>query len=57
MGGGNSIAAAEMPVVRRCVQPPAGGSFLFGPRGTGTSTWLAQSFPGALHDMPHDQMM
>ena len=46
-----------MAVVQRFLQPPAGGFFLFGPRGTGTSTWLAQLFPGALHDMPHDQVM
>jgi predicted AAA+ superfamily ATPase len=38
-----------MAVVRRFLQPPAGGFFLFGPRGTGKSTWLAQVFPGALH--------
>ncbi len=37
-----------MAVVRRFLQPPAGGFFLFGPRGTGKSTWLAQIFPGAL---------
>lgn len=30
-----------MAVVRRLLQPPAGGFFLFGPRGTGKSTWLA----------------
>ena len=28
--------------------PPAGSFFLFGPRGTGKSTWLAQRFPEAL---------
>lgn len=33
---------------RRFLQPPPGGFFLFGPRGTGKSTWLAQLFPGAL---------
>lgn len=37
-----------MAVVRRFLQPPAGSFFLFGPRGTGKSTWLAQEFPGAL---------
>lgn len=37
-----------MAIVRRFLQPPAGSFFLFGPRGTGKSTWLAQEFPGAL---------
>jgi len=37
-----------MAVVRRFLQPPAGGFFLFGPRGTGKSTWLAQQFPEAI---------
>ena len=32
----------------RDLQPPASASFfLFGPRGTGKSTWLAQTFPDA----------
>jgi predicted AAA+ superfamily ATPase len=34
--------------VPRFLQPPAGSFFLFGPRGTGKSTWLAQRFPDAL---------
>ena len=37
-----------MAAVRRFLQAPAGGFFLFGPRGTGKSTWLAEQFPGAL---------
>lgn len=37
-----------MAVVRRFLQPPAQIFFLFGPRGTGKSTWLAQVFPEAL---------
>ena len=37
-----------MAAVRRFLQPPAGGFFLFGPRGTGKSTWLAQQFPNAV---------
>jgi len=37
-----------MAVVRRFLRPPAGSFFLFGPRGTGKSTWLAQEFPDAL---------
>jgi predicted AAA+ superfamily ATPase len=34
--------------VSRFLQPPAGSFFLFGPRGTGKSTWLAQRFPEAV---------
>lgn len=37
-----------MAVVTRFLQPPSQGFFLFGPRGTGKSTWLAQMFPLAL---------
>jgi predicted AAA+ superfamily ATPase len=37
-----------MATVRRFLRPPAGHFFLFGPRGTGKSTWLAQEFPDAL---------
>jgi predicted AAA+ superfamily ATPase len=37
-----------MAVIRRLLQPPAGSFFLFGPRGTGKSTWLGQVFPEAL---------
>ena len=37
-----------MAVIQRFLQPPAGSFFLFGPRGTGKSTWLGQAFPGAL---------
>lgn len=37
-----------MAIVRRFLQPPVGSFFLFGPRGTGKSTWLAQEFAGAL---------
>ena len=31
---------------RRLLQPPA-SFFLFGPRGTGKSTWIANNFAGA----------
>jgi uncharacterized protein len=31
----------------RQLQPPAGSFFLFGPRGTGKSTWIRQHFPRA----------
>jgi|688.fasta_scaffold72715_4 predicted AAA+ superfamily ATPase len=37
-----------MAVVRRFLQPPAQSFFLFGPRGTGKSTWLGQVFAQAL---------
>ena len=37
-----------MATIRRFLRPPAGHFFLFGPRGTGKSTWLAQVFPDAL---------
>jgi hypothetical protein len=37
-----------MAVLRRFLLPPAGSFFLFGPRGTGKSTWLAQVFPEAI---------
>jgi predicted AAA+ superfamily ATPase len=33
-----------MEVVRRFLQPPSGSFFLFGPRGTGKSTWLQEWF-------------
>jgi predicted AAA+ superfamily ATPase len=32
---------------RRLLKPPRGSFFLFGPRGTGKSTWLTTTFPGA----------
>ncbi len=35
-------------VIPRCFRPPKGGFFLFGPRGTGKSTWLLQTFPDSL---------
>ena len=37
-----------MELVRRIFQAPKGSFFLFGPRGTGKSTWLHQTFPDAL---------
>lgn len=36
-----------MAVERKFFQPPAGHFFLFGPRGTGKSTWLRAAFPDA----------
>jgi predicted AAA+ superfamily ATPase len=37
-----------MELQRRFFQPPPRSFFLFGPRGTGKSTWLAQVLPDAL---------
>jgi predicted AAA+ superfamily ATPase len=37
-----------LAAVGRFFQPPAGSFFLFGPRGTGKSTWLRQTQPQAL---------
>jgi predicted AAA+ superfamily ATPase len=37
-----------MELTRRKISIPAGSFFLFGPRGTGKTTWLRQSFPDAL---------
>ncbi len=38
-----------MELVLRHFQPPKGSFFLFGPRGTGKSTWLRQTYPGAVY--------
>lgn len=38
----------DMKLVNRFVNLPQGSFFLFGPRGTGKSTWLKQAFPDAL---------
>jgi len=37
-----------MTAVPRFFRPPAGSFFLFGPRGTGKSTWLKGHFADAL---------
>jgi len=37
-----------MAMKRRFLRPPVGDFFLFGPRGTGKSTWLAEAYPEAL---------
>lgn len=37
-----------MEVVRRFFQFPSGSAFIFGPRGSGKSTWLRHSLPNAL---------
>lgn len=38
-----------MELVSRFLNPPAASFFLFGPRGTGKSTFIHQSFPDALY--------
>ena len=38
-----------MELIRRIFQAPTGSFFLFGPRGTGKSTWLQHSIPDALY--------
>ena len=38
-----------MELVRRYFEAPKGSFFLFGPRGTGKSTWLRQNYPDALY--------
>jgi predicted AAA+ superfamily ATPase len=40
--------AGELATVPRFFQAPSTHFFLFGPRGTGKSTWLRQAFPDAL---------
>ena len=37
-----------MEDIKRFFHPPEGSYFLFGPRGTGKSTWLKQHYPDAL---------
>lgn len=39
--------AAEMTTFPRLLRDPGSHFFLFGPRGTGKSTWLATTFPRA----------
>ena len=38
-----------MDLIRRLFKAPKGSFFLFGPRGTGKSTWLRQTFPDAIY--------
>lgn len=46
----------KMADLGRFFKAPAGSFFLFGPRGTGKSTWLAKSFPNALRlDLLHPE--
>jgi predicted AAA+ superfamily ATPase len=37
-----------MTELARFFSPPAGHYFLFGPRGTGKTTWLRRAYPDAL---------
>lgn len=37
-----------MDVIERFLEPPKGSFFLFGPRGTGKSTWVRHCFPKAV---------
>jgi predicted AAA+ superfamily ATPase len=45
----NSVLSPKMETRSRFFKAPAGSFFLFGPRGTGKSTWLRQAFPDALY--------
>jgi uncharacterized protein len=47
-GDGDARMEGVMAVVSRFLQAPEAHFFLFGPRGTGKSTWLAETFPDAL---------
>ncbi len=38
-----------MPLINRLFIPPERSFFLFGPRGTGKSTWMKKSYPDALY--------
>lgn len=37
-----------MATLERFFEPPPGSFFLFGPRGTGKSTWIRDRLPNAL---------
>ncbi|MCX6551601.1 MAG: DUF4143 domain-containing protein [Acidobacteria bacterium] len=46
-----------LTVFTRCMALPARSFFLFGPRGTGKSTWLRQALPGAAwYDLLHSEL-
>lgn len=47
-GETNAEKEAKMATVSRFFQPPKGHFFLFGPRGTGKSTWLKRPHSDAL---------
>ena len=44
----NAIIALIVAIERAFFRPPRGHFFLFGPRGTGKSTWLEAAFPQAV---------
>ena len=45
-----------MDIAGRFFRPPEGSYFLFGPRGTGKSTWLHQHYPEAIYiDLLHPE--
>ncbi|MBI3185175.1 MAG: AAA family ATPase [Myxococcales bacterium] len=44
---GSSPNGLPRPELPRLLKPPRQSFFLFGPRGTGKSTWVRQHFPGA----------
>ena len=46
-GDTSAIMGRKMADLGRFFQAPAGSFFLFGPRGTGKSTWIEQTFPTA----------
>lgn len=46
---GMSIFRPKMDITRRFFRIPTQSCFLFGPRGTGKSTWLRHELPRALH--------
>src|SRR5207302_906692 len=47
-GTATSILRLKMEVVTRFFRFPSGSAFIFGPRGSGKSTWLRHSLPDAL---------
>jgi predicted AAA+ superfamily ATPase len=47
-GEGFARNEAKMATVPRFLEDPEGHFFLFGPRGTGKSTWIGMAYPGAL---------
>lgn len=42
------FAVNSVAMFTRTLKPPTNAFFLFGPRGTGKSTWIRTNFPGAL---------
>lgn len=48
-GWRNLIMSQKNPLVKRFFEPPKQSFFLFGPRGTGKSTWMKTLFPDALY--------